>query len=170
MNITSQKSVTKYWLPSAAPDRTRALFPTCGSSTQKSLLFLATILFPSFSASAVFRTRGKSWLGHRPSLNLQLKYLVHLNGKGTSPSECCASIKHLFVVAHTSGETLSRLAVWKPRGLFQTGKQVLVYCLCLFLGTLIKGVRAVQQQSVCNIFPTTIIKSALCLRLWQKAW
>jgi len=44
--------------------------------------------------------------------------------------------------------------------------EVLLYDLCgsLFLGTLIKEARVVQQQCLCNIFPTTVNKSALYLR------
>lgn len=95
----------------------KALFPTCDSTValKKKSLFLAKILSPSLSASLFFRTQGKSWLGHRPcSCNQDIWFILDRK-RNMSFRECCASIKHLFVVAHISGETLSKLAVWKPR-------------------------------------------------------
>lgn len=49
---------------------------------------------------------------------------------------------------------------YESQGVVPNTQKVMLYYLCLFLGTLIKGVRAVKQQSVCYVFPTTTIKSA----------
>lgn len=68
-------------------------------------------------------------------------------------------------MAHISG--VVQVDSKKAKGLVPSRpSKVLLYYLCssLFLGTLTKEVRVAQQQSVHNIFPTTINKRASCLR------